>query len=92
MRFSLKSLGHTLTSPNTHCFAKQARANLTAEETARPDLLAMIEPSLLVIDAVTAQIKALDRKIAELGEVHYPTTQLLQQVPGVGPITSPPLS
>ncbi|MDA0814662.1 MAG: IS110 family transposase [Verrucomicrobia bacterium] len=88
VRFSLKSLGHPLTSPNTHCFAKQARENLTAEETARPDLLAMIGPSLLVIDTMTAQIKVLDRAIAELGKVHYPTTQLLQQITGVGPITS----
>ena len=88
VRFTLKSLGHTLKSPNTHCFAKQARANLTGEETARPDLLAMIEPSLLVIDTMTEQIKALDRNIEKLGREHYLTTLLLQQIPGVGPITA----
>ena len=88
VRFTLKSLGHTLKSPNTHCFAKQARANLSDEESPRPDLLAMIEPSLLVIDTMTEQIKALDRSIAELAKVSYPTTALLPQICGVGPITS----
>ena len=88
VRFTLKSLGHVLKSPKTACFAKQARASLTDKESPRPDLLAMIEPSLLVIDAMTAQIKALDGNIAELAKVHYPTTQLLQQITGVGPITS----
>jgi transposase len=88
VRFTLKSLGHTLKSPNTHCFAKQARANLTDKESARLDLLAMIEPSLLVIDSMTDQIKALDRNIEKLGREHYLTTLLLRQIPGVGPITA----
>jgi len=88
VRFTLKSLGHTLKSPNTHCFAKQARANLTDAEAPRLDLLAMIEPSLLVIDAMTTQIKELDRSIEKLGREHYLTTLLLRQIPGVGPITA----
>lgn len=71
-----------------HEVAKQARANLTDKESARPDLLAMIEPSLLVIDTMTDQIKALDRNIEKLGREHYLTTLLLRQIPGVGPITA----
>jgi transposase len=86
VRFTLKSLGHKLASPNTNCFAKRARAAL--EDGEQSEILAMIEPALAVIDVLTAKIKELDRKIAKLGKTKYPETLRLRQVPGVGPITA----
>lgn len=40
------------------------------------------------MEAVSAEIKALEEAIAWLGKERYPDTILLQQVAGVGPITA----
>ncbi len=85
VRFTLKSLGIRLRSPNTACFARHARKELKGEHATT---LAMIEPSLLVIDATTAQIRALDRAIEELASTSYPETEFLTQIAGIGTITS----
>jgi len=37
---------------------------------------------------VNVQIRAFDRQIQRLGEERYPITQMLQQIPGIGPIVS----
>ena len=47
----------------------------------------MIEPSLVVIDAMTAQIRAVDRAIEELAS-SYPETGFFNQIAGIGTITS----
>jgi transposase len=85
VRFTLKSLGIRLPSPNTTCFAKRARALLEAENS---ELLAMIEPSLSVIDELTLRIRELDRAIEALCEERYPETARLRQIRGIGPITA----
>jgi transposase len=85
VRFTLKSMGVRLASPNTTCFARHARRALEKEQ---PELLAMIEPSLQVIDAMTAQIRSLDRAIERLADEEYPETEFLQQIAGVGTITA----
>ena len=85
IRFTLKSMGVRLPSPKTTSFAKQARLLLEVEDT---DLLAMIEPSLQVIDLITKNVRELDRKIEALGQERYPVTQKFQQITGIGPITS----
>lgn len=85
VRFTLKSLGIALRSPNTNCFARHARRELSDEHAAT---LVLIEPSLAVIDTMTAQIKELDRTIAELAAENYPETEFLTQITGIGPITS----
>lgn len=85
VRFTLKSLGIRLPSPNTTCFAKRARTLLEGEE---PELLAMIEPSLRVIDMMTRQIRELDREIDRLCEERYPETKRLREIRGIGPITA----
>ena len=41
-----------------------------------------------LIGILTEQIRALDRRIEELGRGHYPVAGTLQRVPGVGPITA----
>ena len=51
-------------------------------------LLETIEPSLQVIELLTAKIKEFDKRIAVLCEEKYPETAVLRQVGGVGPITA----
>lgn len=85
VRFTLKSLGVRLSSPSTACFASRSRTFLAVEN---PDLLAMVEPSLQIVDLLTKNIRELERKIEELCQNHYPATAQLRQVPGVGAITS----
>lgn len=85
VRFILKSLGMRLASPGTPTFAKYARAHLAENEA---DVLSIIEPTLLVLDTLNAQIRELDRQIETLCEESYPDTERLRQIPGVGPITS----
>lgn len=85
IRFTLKSLGIRLPSPNTACFAKRCRALLTKEHA---EILTMIGPSLEVIDLLTRNIRELERRIETLCGERYPATQRLRQIPGVGAITS----
>ena len=60
VRFILKSLGIRLPSPNTACFAKRCRKLLSGEH---GDLLVMVEPSLDILDALTRNIRELERRI-----------------------------
>ena len=85
IRFTLKSLGIPLASPNTDCFAKRCRTLLQGEHA---ELLAMIEPSLQVVDTLTKSIHELDRSIEKLCAEKYPATIRLRQICGVGAITS----
>ena len=85
VRFTLKSLGIRLRSPNTACFARHARKELGTEHATT---LSMIEPSLAVIDMMTVQIRALDRAIEELAASSSPETEFLTQIAGIGSITS----
>jgi transposase len=85
VRFTLKSLGVPLRSPNTTCFARHARKALAGEH---DDLLALIEPSLGVLDAMTEQIRRLEKSIEELAGVKYPESEFLTQIAGVGTLTS----
>ena len=85
VRFTLKSMGVKLRSPNTTCFARHARRALEEEHS---ELLAMIEPSLQVIDAMTEQVRSLERAIERLACEEYPETEFLRQIPGVGVLTA----
>jgi transposase len=85
VRFTLKSLGVRLPSPATTCFARRCRTILAD---GNPDLLAMVEPALQIVDLLTENIRGLERQIEDLCQNHYPATARLRQVPGVGPITS----
>ena len=85
VRFTLKSMGVRLKSPNTNYFARYARKELAGDQA---NLLALIEPSLLVIDQMTAQIKGFDKSLEELADSKYPVTRTLREITGVGVITS----
>lgn len=86
VRFTLKSPGHRLPSPDTNCFAKAVRKEL--DMLRQPELLEAIEPSLQVIELLTEKIKEFDKKIDGLCEKKYPETAALRQIGGVGAITA----
>ena len=85
VRFTLKSMGIKLKSPNTNYFARYAREALRDDH---PEVAKLVEPSLIVIDAMTAQIKHLDKELEELAETNYPITRKLREIKGVGVITA----
>lgn len=85
VRFSLKSIGIRLKSPSTVCFARHARRALEEDY---PEMLALIEPSLAVIDSMTGQIRELERGIEKLAAESYPQCAFLSQITGVGTLTS----
>ena len=85
VRFSLKSLGVKTRSPKTSYFAAYVRRELMKEN---EELLSFIEPSLEVLDTITAQVKELDKRIAELAAIKYPETAYLTQITGVGALTA----
>jgi transposase len=85
VRFTLKSLGVRVGSPKTAYFARHARRELEGEHA---ELLAAVEPSLRVVEAITEQVKELERETERLAQESYPETELLTQVAGVGTITS----
>jgi len=84
IRGSLKALGIRLPSPSSPSFAKQARLHL--EE--HPEILPAIEPCLRVIDELSARIRDFEKTIRSAAKSKYPQAQKLQQITGVGPITS----
>ena len=77
-----KSFGVRLPASSAPSFAKRVRGG--GLEALFPGLEALLDQC----DALTASIRDLDREVERLGRQHYPETQLLRQVPGVGPITS----
>ena len=85
VRFTLKALGVRLPSPSSECFARKARARLKSEH---PDLLALVEASLCVLDTMTEQIRRLEKSIGQMAVEKYPEAEFLTQIGGVGPLTS----
>lgn len=83
IRFSLKSLGVRLPGCSTPYFAKLCRRELEDSP-----LLTVVEAPLAALDGLNEQIKALDKQIAKTAAEQYPQTKLLEQITGVGPITS----
>jgi transposase len=85
VRFTFKSMGIALATKNSETFARHARNTLRKEHS---DMLALIEPSLCVLDAMTEQIRMLEKSIAVLAAEKYPESEFLSQVGGVGPLTA----
>ena len=83
IRFSLKSLGVRISGCSTSYFASRCR-----EELDGTDLLQTLDTSLDALEGLNSQIKALGKQIVQTAAQHYPETKLLEQIGGVGPITS----
>ena len=81
VRSLVKSAGHRLPKCNSDAFYK-----LKDE---LPDaLMPALWPLMECIECLTWDIKNYDKDIYALCEEKYPTAQLLQTVPGVGPVTA----
>lgn len=50
--------------------------------------MAALGPILEQIGSLTERIREYDRKLQTISEEHYPETELLRQVEGVGPLTA----
>ena len=82
VRFSLKSLGYRVSNPSNERFHKVVLAEVA------DSVRALIAHGVASIAELTARIKALELSIGRLATEKYPQTIYLQQVSGVGPITS----
>ena len=83
VRFLLKSLGVKVPSQvKASYFAYKTR------EQVEPEYIKLVEPLLDSIDSLSAQIKEVETELKELAHTKYPVTEQLEQIPGVGPMTS----
>lgn len=81
VRQVVKSLGQRIPECSAEVFPRRAR------ETLDKRMLASVGGVLTSIEALTVQVKKLDKGIAIL-EQRYPETKILRQVAGVGPVTA----
>jgi transposase len=59
-----------------------------AQEHIPEALLPALGPILETIGSLTRRIRQYDRRLKAIAEEHYPETELLRQVEGVGPLTA----
>jgi transposase len=81
-RSIVKAFGARLPRCSTEAFHHKVREHVPSE------LLPALTPVLDTLANLTASINAIDAALAERAATAYPETQLLRQIPGVGPITS----
>jgi transposase len=82
VRGAVKSFGARLPKCPARSFHKRAAEHIP--EALRPAL----EPILEQIGSLTERIRQYDLKLETVCEEHYPETQLLRQVEGIGPLTA----
>ena len=79
IRGVVKSFGHRMPDSSSESLHKrEVPAELRSE----------LEPMMSMLESTTASIKAYEKQIADLAETKYPQTKVLEQVGGVGSITS----
>ena len=83
VRGTVKAMGQRIPKCSTDCFHRKAREALKGNR-----LLAVEEPVLKMIELMTEKIHELDKRINVMARETYPETGCLQQVSGVGPLTS----
>jgi transposase len=82
VRGAVKSFGARLPKCPARSFHKWAK-----EHVPEP-LLPALGPVLEQIGSLTERIRAYDRKLDAISKEHYPETDLLRQVEGIGPLTA----
>ena len=82
VRGAVKSFGHRLPKCPARSFHKRAAEHV-------PEVLSpAIGPILEQIGSLTERIRDYDRKLQEICQEHYPETELLRQVEGIGVLTA----
>lgn len=81
VRGAVKSFGGRLSSSSSHAFAGKIKDSVPAE------LRTALMPILNTIAELTKRIDQMDREVENLAD-KYPEAKKLQQVDGVGPLTS----
>jgi len=82
VRGAVKATGMRIPKCTPECFHKKAPESI-------PQILkSATEPLLETIEKLSGKIKAYDKRIARLSKERYPETARLQQIKGVGPVTS----
>jgi transposase len=82
VRGTVKSFGGRLPKGPARSFHNKAPEHVP--EALRPAL----GPILETIGSLTERIREYDRKLERISKEHYPETELLRQVEGVGPLTA----
>jgi transposase len=82
VRGAVKSFGHRLPKCPARTFHKRASEHIPEA------LLAALGPILEQIGSLTERIRQYDRQLEAVSKEHYPETELLRQVEGVGPLTA----
>jgi transposase len=82
IRGIVKSLGHRLPSCSAEAFVKKAVPSIP------PVLHEALSPLVPAIKAVDMAIRKYDQQLEALSRKHYPITERLRQIKGVGPITA----
>ena len=82
VRGAVKSFGHRLPKCPARSFHKRASEHIPEE--LRPAL----GPILEQIGSLTERTRQYDRKLEEISKEHYPETELLRQVEGIGALTA----
>jgi transposase len=82
VRGTVKSFGGRLPKGPARSFHKRAAEHIPEA------LLPALGPILEQIGSLTERIRDYDRKLEEISEEHYPETDLLRQIEGIGPLTA----
>src|SRR5215216_3591869 len=82
VRGAVKSFGHRLPKCPARSFHKRASEHISAA------LWVALGPILEQIGSLTERIRDFDRKLEVISKEHYPETDLLRQVEGVGTLTA----
>src|SRR5215208_5368369 len=82
VRGAVKSFGARLPKCPARTFHKRASEHIPEA------LLAALEPILEQIGSLTERIGQYDRQLEAVSKEHYPETELLRQVEGIGPLTA----
>jgi transposase len=82
VRGAVKSFGHRLPRCPARSFHKRAPEHIPEA------LLPALGPVLEQIGSLTQRIGEYDRQLETLSEEHYPETEILRQVEGIGPLTA----
>jgi transposase len=82
VRGTVKSFGGRLPKCPARSFHKRAAEHIPEA------LLPALGPILEQIGSLTERIRDYDRKLEEISEEHYPETDLLRQIEGIGPLTA----